>query len=148
MCAGPQRIVQDGDRLYFVLDGDGCRVEFEIEDSGARAYANAQTFTGASGTTGTIFSNNFHVFCRVRGTVSLDGVTKSVDAPAWRDHSWGARRWDSFVSSRSFGAEHGGARYRFASMVGTNGSFFRIGAISRGEESVPVAQAAHARARR
>ena len=76
VCAGPQRIVQDGDRLYFVLDGDGCRIEFEIEDSGQRAYANAQTFTGSSGATGTIFSNNFHVFCRVRGTVSLDGVTK------------------------------------------------------------------------
>ena len=141
VCAGAQRIVQDGERLYFVLDGDGCQVEFEIEDSGARSYANARTFTGSSGTAGTIFSNNFHVFCRVRGTVSLDGVTTQVDAPAWRDHSWGARRWDSFVSSRSFGAEHGGARYRFASMVGANGSFFRVGAISRGEESVPVAAA-------
>jgi hypothetical protein len=142
VCAGPQRIVQDGDRLYFVLDGDGCRVEFEIEDVGERAYANAQTFTGSSGAAGTIFSNNFHVFCRVRGTVSLDGVTTSVDAPAWRDHSWGARRWDSFVSSRSFGAEHDGVRYRFASMVGTNGSFFRVGAINRGGATVPVAEAA------
>ncbi len=142
VCAGPQRIVHDGDRLHFVLDGDGCRIEFEIEDCGARSYANAQTFTGSSGTSaGTIFSNNFHVFCRVRGTVSLDGVTTQIDAPAWRDHSWGARRWDSFVSSRSFGAEHGDVRYRFASMVGRNGSFFRVGAVSRGGEPVPVAGA-------
>jgi hypothetical protein len=141
VCAGPQRIVRDGDHLYFVLDGDGCRIEFEVEDSGPCSYANAQTFTGTSGATGTIFSNNFHVFCRVRGTVELDGIKTQVDAPAWRDHSWGARRWDSFVSSRSFGAEHGDVRYRFASMVGTNGSFFRVGAISRAGESVPVAGA-------
>jgi hypothetical protein len=141
VCAGPQRIVRDGDRLYFVLDGDGCRIEFEIEDSGARSYANAQTFTGTSGAAGTIFSNNFHVFCRVRGTVELDGTKTQIDAPAWRDHSWGARRWDSFVSSRSFGAEHRGVRYRFASMVGTNGSFFRVGAISRAGSSLPVAGA-------
>jgi hypothetical protein len=141
LCAGPQRIVRDGERLYFVLDGDGCRIEFEIEDSGPRSYANAQTFVGTAGTAGTIFSNNFHVFCRVRGTVSLDGTKTEVDAPAWRDHSWGARRWDSFVSSRSFGAEHGDDRYRFASMVGTNGSFFRVGAVSRAGESVPVSGA-------
>ena len=68
-----------------------------------------------------------------------------MDAPAWRDHSWGARRWDSFVSSRSFGGTHGkgaGAlHFRFASMVGVNGSFFRIGSLSRGGEPVPVAGA-------
>ncbi len=138
VCAGPQRMVHDGERLWFVLDGDGCRVEFEVHDAGPRSYANAQTFAGTAGATGTIFSNNFHVFCRVRGTVELDGTTTDVDAPAWRDHSWGARRWDSFVSSRSFGAEHGDLQFRFASMVGTNGNFFRIGAISRAGESVPV----------
>src|ERR1700722_6942775 len=33
--AGPQRIVREGDRVYFLLDGDGCRIEFEVEDSGA-----------------------------------------------------------------------------------------------------------------
>ena len=141
VCAGPQRMVHDGDRLFFVLDGEGCRIEFEVEDCGERSYANAATFRGSSGTAGTIFSNNFHVFCRVRGVVTLDGVTTEVDAPGWRDHSWGARRWDSFVSSRSFGAEHDGNRYRFASMVGANGSFFRVGAISRDGESVPVAEA-------
>jgi hypothetical protein len=141
VCAGPQRIVHDGGALYFVLDGEGCRVEFEIEDRGVRAYANARTFTGGSGSAGTIFSDNFHVFCRVRGTVELDGHKVDVDAPAWRDHSWGARRWDSFVSSRSFGAEHGDYQFRFASMVGSNSTFFRVGAISRGGESVPVADA-------
>ena len=75
---------------------------------GARSFANAKTFSGTSGATGTIFSNNFHVACRVSGTVELDGRrAEVVDAPAWRDHSWGVRRWDSFVSSRSFGGSHG-----------------------------------------
>ena len=79
-------------------------MELEIDDEGDRHYANAETFSGTAGAAGTIFSNNFHVFCRVRGTAELDGTKVEVDAPAWRDHSWGARRWDSFVSSRSFGA--------------------------------------------
>jgi hypothetical protein len=146
--AGPQRIFSDGERLHLVLDGgDGgeCRAELEITDEGERSYANAQTFTGTAGEAGTIFANNFHVFCRVRGTVELDGVRSEVDAPAWRDHSWGTRRWDSFVSSRSFGGSHGEGdgllRFRFASMVGVNGSFFRFGALERGGTRVGVADA-------
>jgi hypothetical protein len=145
VCAGPQRIVRDGERLYFVLDGDGCRIEFEIEDLGPRSYVNAQTFVGTAGTAGTIFSNNFHVACRVRGTVELDGARAEVDAPGWRDHSWGARRWDSFLSSRSFGGSHGSGdetlQFRYASLVGANGSFFRHGSLSRHGEPVPVAGA-------
>jgi hypothetical protein len=145
LCAGPQRLFHDGDALRFVLDGDGCHVEFEISDSGTRSYANAQTFTGTDGTAGTIFSNNFHVFCRVRGTVELDGTRAHIDAPGWRDHSWGSRRWDSFVSSRSFAASHGegdaALHIRYASMVGVNGSFFRHGSLSRGGEPLAVAAA-------
>ncbi|HEY6430025.1 MAG TPA: hypothetical protein VIX84_22575 [Acidimicrobiales bacterium] len=140
--AGPQRIFSDGERLRFVLEDAGCRAELEISDDGERAFANAKTFTGTTGETGTIFADNFHVFCRVRGVVELDGVRSDVDAPAWRDHSWGPRRWDSFVSSRSFGGSHGeGAelvRVRFASMVGANGSFFRYGGLERGGERVGV----------
>jgi hypothetical protein len=145
LCAGPQRLFHDGNGVRFVLEGDGCRVDFEVTDVGARAFANAQTFSGTAGTAGTIFSNNFHAFCRVRGTVELDGASVTVDASAWRDHSWGARRWDSFVSSRSFGGEHGqgddAVQFRFASMVGTNGSFFRVGVLERGGERLPVATA-------
>ncbi len=142
--AGPQRLFHDGERLRLSVDGDGCRVELEITDVGSRSFANAQTFTGNQGTAGTIFSDNFHVFCRVRGTVELDGTAAEIDAPGWRDHSWGARRWDSFVSSRSFGGSHGegGAlQFRFASMVGVNGSFFRSGSLVRHGERVPVAGA-------
>jgi len=145
LCAGPQRLFHDGSGLRFVLDGDGCRADLEITDVGSRSFANAQSFSGTAGTAGTIFSNNFHVFCRVRGTVELDGVAASIDAPGWRDHSWGVRRWDSFVSSRSFGGTHGrgdGAlQFRFASMVGANGSFFRFGSLTRHGEPVPVAGA-------
>jgi hypothetical protein len=143
LCAGPQRLFHDGGRMRFVLDGDGCRVDLEITDEGSRSFANAQSFTGTAGTAGTIFSNNFHVFCRVRGTVELDGVAAIVDAPGWRDHSWGARRWDSFVSSRSFGGTHGEGEgtlhFRFASMVGVNGSFFRYGSLESHGEPVPIA---------
>ncbi len=149
LCGGPQRIFHDGQALRFVLHAgsDGCRADLVISDEGDRSYANAQTFSGPSGKTGTIFSNNFHVACRVSGTVELDGRrSEVVDAPAWRDHSWGVRRWDSFVSSRSFGGSHGAGddalHFRFASMVGSNGSFFRIGALSRGGQKVPVAEAA------
>jgi hypothetical protein len=145
LCAGPQRLFHDGERLRFVLEDDACRVELDITDVGVRAFANAQTFGGTSGTAGTIFSNNFHVFCRVRGIVELDGTTLEVDAPGWRDHSWGARRWDSFVSSRSFGGEHGqgddALQFRFASMVGTNGSFFRVGVLERKGQRLPVTTA-------
>ena len=128
-------------------ESDGCRADLVISDEGDRSYANAQTFSGATGATGTIFSNNFHVACRVSGTVELDGRrSEVVDAPAWRDHSWGVRRWDSFVSSRSLGGSHGAGddalQFRFASMVGANGSFFRIGALSRGGQKLPVADAA------
>ena len=145
LCAGPQRLFHVGGRLRFLLDGDGCRAELEITDEGTRSFADAQSFTGTAGTAGTIFSNNFHVFCRVRGTVELDGATAEIDAPGWRDHSWGVRRWDSFVSSRSFGGTHGGGdsalQFRFASMVGVNGSFFRFGALTRHRQPVPVAGA-------
>jgi hypothetical protein len=146
LCGGPQRIFHDGASLRFALDGDGCQAELVITDEGERSLANAKTFSGPSGTTGTIFSNNFHVACRVTGEVELDGRSFSVvDAPAWRDHSWGVRKWDSFVSSRSFGGSHGtgddALHFRFASMVGSNGSFLRIGALTRGSEKVPLAHA-------
>ena len=145
LCAGPQRFFHDGAALRFVLDGDGCRAELEVIDEGPRSFANAQSFSGTAGAAGTIFSNNFHVACRVRGTVELDGTRAEIDAPGWRDHSWGARRWDSFLSSRSFGGSHcsGGAtlQFRYASLVGANGSFFRHGSLTRDNESVPVAGA-------
>ncbi len=146
LCAGPQKIFHDGARLRFVLDGDGCRLDLEVVDEGERSYANAQTFSGTGGTAGTIFSDNFHVFCRVRGSVEFDGLGAEIDAPAWRDHSWGVRRWDSFVSSRSFGGSHGTGeetlRFRFGSMVGVNGSFFRRGSLERDGHPLPVAEAA------
>ncbi len=146
LSAGPQRIFHDGALLRYMLDGDGCRADLVITDEGERSFATAKTFSGSSGATGTIFSNNFHVACRVTGTVELDGRhVQVIDAPAWRDHSWGVRRWDSFVSSRSFGGSHGvgddALHFRFASMVGSNGSFFRIGALTRAGEKIPVADA-------
>ncbi len=49
VCAGPQRLFHDGERLRFVLDGDGCRAELEITDEGPRSFANAQSFTGTAG---------------------------------------------------------------------------------------------------
>jgi hypothetical protein len=147
LCAGPQRIFHDGSQLRFVLDGDDCRADLVIADEGDWSFANAKTFSGTGGVAGTIFSNNFHVACRVTGRVEMDGRRfEVVDAPAWRDHSWGVRRWDSFVSSRSFGGSHGmghnALHFRFASMVGSNGNFFRIGALTRGGQKVPVADAA------
>lgn len=143
LTAGPQTLFHDGDRLRFVLDGDGCRVDLEIEDdAGSLTDTNARAFSGSLGATGAIFSNNFHVFCRVRGRVTLDGLTADVDAPAWRDHSWGVRRWDSFLASRSFGGSLGETlQFRYGSMVGVNGSFVRHGALIRDGQPLAVDRA-------
>jgi hypothetical protein len=144
LCAGPQRLFHDGNRLRFELDADDCHVEFEIEDAAhSPTRANAGAFSGSEGSTGAIFADNFHVFCRVRGTVMLDGRTVKVNAPAWRDHSWGVRHWDSFVSSRSFGGSFGETlQFRYGSMVSANGSFFRRGSLERNGEPLDVAEAA------
>ena len=139
--AGPQRLFHDGERLRFVLAGEGCHIDLQIEDdvdtlseSGAAAFAASD---GSSA--GAIFSNNFHVSCRVRGTATLDGRNAEIDAAAWRDHSWGIRRWDSFLSSRSFGGSFGESlQFRYGSMVGANGSFFRHGSLKRDGEEVAV----------
>jgi hypothetical protein len=143
LCAGPQRLFHDGDHMRFILDGDGCEVNLEIEDNlETFSEANANTFAGTKGSAGAIFSNNFHVSCRVRGTVTLDGTTAQIDAPAWRDHSWGVRHWDSFLSSRSFGGQFGDSvHFRYGSMVGANGSFFRQGSLVRDGQPAEVASA-------
>ena len=141
LSAGPQRLFHDGERLRFVLQGDGCVVDLEIDDDpDSFVEANAETFSGSRGSAGAIFSNNFHTFCMVRGTVTLDGRTEEVQGPGWRDHSWGVRRWESFLSSRSFGGTFGpSSHFRYGSMVGANGSFFRQGSLTRHGEPVAVA---------
>jgi predicted secreted hydrolase len=118
-------------------------MELAVEDEpGSVVETDARAFAGSKGSAGAIFSNNFHAFCRVRGSVTLDGRTAAVDAPAWRDHSWGVRRWDSFVASRSFGGSFGESlQFRYGSMVGVNGSFFRHGSLVRDGVPVPVASA-------
>jgi hypothetical protein len=142
VAAGPQRLFHDGKSLRFRLDAEGCRIDFEIEDD-ERSFtdADAQAFAGSSGAAGSIFTSHFNACCRARGTVELDGHTAEVDAPAWRDHSWGVRRWDSFTSSRSFGGSLGSLEFRFGSMVGANGSFFRRGTLIRDGEPVEVTRA-------
>lgn len=142
LIAGPQQLFRDGDRLRFALDGEGCRMDLEIvDDPGSLTVADAQAFHGWAGATGTIFANNFHTSCRVRGRVTLDGRTAQIDAPAWRDHSWGVRRWDSFLASRSCGGACGPLEFRYGSMVGANGSFRRFGSLTRGGTPVDVASA-------
>jgi len=144
LSAGPQRLFHDEDGLRFVLDADGCRMDLQIEDDPASLVdSTGEAFAGSKGSAGAIFSRNFHVFCRVRGTVILDGQTRHIDAPAWRDHSWGVRRWDSFLASRSFGGSFGESlQFRYGSMVGVNGSFFRHGSLIRDGAPLAVASAA------
>ncbi len=143
LSAGPQRLFHDGERLRFVLEGDGCQMDLEIEDDTASlTEMGATAFAGSKGSAGAIFSSSFHAFCRARGLVTLDGRTVEVDAAAWRDHSWGVRHWDSFVSSRSFGGSFGESlQFRYGSMVGANGSFFRQGSLVRDGDSVAVTSA-------
>ena len=129
--AGPQQLFHDGDRMRFVLEGDGCHIDLYIEDEvDTVSESSAETFVGSKGSTGAIFSNNFHTSCRAEGLVTLDGRTTKINASAWRDHSWGVRRWDSFLSSRSFGGSFGDSlQFRYGSMVGANGSFYRQGSL-------------------
>ena len=143
LSAGPQRLFHDGERLRFVLEGEGCRIELEVEDDAdSLTEVDAGAFAGSKGSTGAIFSNNFHAFCRVRGTVVLDGDSVEIDAPAWRDHSWGVRRWDSFLASRSFGGSFGDSlQFRYGSMVGANNSFFRHGSLIQDGRPLDVTSA-------
>lgn len=143
LVAGPQRLFHDGDQLRFALDTDECRVDLEIiDDHASLHWANANAFKGGTGASGEIFSNNFHLFCRVRGSVVLGDRSADVDGWAWRDHSWGVRRWDSFLASRSFGGSWGTeVQFRYGSMVGANGSFMRHGSLVRDGGELPVVSA-------
>ncbi len=142
LAAGPQRLFHDGERLRFVLETDTCRMDLVLEDEAdSLSVSGANTFAGSKGAAGAIFSNNFHAACRASGSVSLDGRTAMISAPAWRDHSWGVRHWDSFLSSRSFGGSFGDLQFRYGSMVGANGSFFRQGSLTDRGETLNVASA-------
>ena len=142
LSAGPQRLFHDGEQVRFVLEGDGCQLDLElVDDESSLHWANAAAFRGSQGASGEIFSNNFHVFCRVRGTATLGRHTAAIDGWGWRDHSWGVRKWDSFVASRSFGGSLGPMRFRYGSMVGTNGSFVRHGSLERDGRAVAVVSA-------
>jgi hypothetical protein len=134
LLAGPQRLFHDGTDLRFVLDADGCQADLVVEDEpGPAERVGASAFAGAA----TILANNFHVFCRVRGTVAMDGRAFEINGRGWRDHSWGVRKWDSFLASRSFGGAWGSdLEFRYGSMVGVNGTFFRHGALVR--DGVPL----------
>ncbi|MGB8405879.1 MAG: hypothetical protein WCE30_17595 [Mycobacterium sp.] len=143
LVAGPQRLFHDGDVLRFVLAGESCHMDVVIEDD-PRSFTDATegAFAGNGTAAGTILSSHFNAFGRVRGTVSLADRTAEVDAFAWRDHSWGVRRWDSFSSSRSFGGSFGDAlQFRYGSMVGVNGAFFRRGSLVRDGEPLEVVRA-------
>jgi len=131
IAAGRQRLFHDGRALRFVLDAEGCTMDLELRDEAGATALTGAAFRGSKGTAGAIFSNNFHTGCRVVGWVRLDGREARVDAPGWRDHSWGVRRWDSFLASRSFGGSRGPLVFRYGSMVGSNGSFFRRGSVER-----------------
>jgi hypothetical protein len=138
--AGPQRLYHDGQALRFRLEAEKCNLDLVIEDE-EHTFERSQptTFAGGNGSAGVIFSKNFHVFCRVRGSVTLGDREAVIDARGWRDHSWGVRRWDSFLSSRSFAGSFGSeVQFRYASMVGANGTFFRHGALVRGGRRDPV----------
>ena len=144
VCAGPQRIFHDGWRLRYVLDGDGCRADLEITDEGERSFANAKT-------------------SRVpQGRPARSSPTTSTGLPPSR------ARWSSTVSKRKWSTPPPGGttlgratlgqlrlqpQLRWLTRVGDhaltslridgrlNGSFFRIGALTRGGEKIPVLEA-------
>jgi hypothetical protein len=139
--SGPQRLYHDGESLRFQLDAEGCRVAFAVVDD-HRSFADAGArASGPDGAAGAIYSSHFNVACRVQGEVELGGRVLHVDAPAWRDHSWGVRRWNSFTASRSFGGSWGHFQFRYGSRVGADGSFFRRGSVTRDGQELEIAEA-------
>ena len=132
-----------------MLDGesDGCRADLVISDEGDRSYANAKTFSGSSGAAG------HHLLQQLprglpgaAGTVELDGRRSRWSTPrpgAITPGACGAGTASSRAAASAARTAHGddALQFRFASMVGSNGSFFRIGSLSRGGEKLPVADA-------
>jgi len=112
-----------------VLDADGCSLDLTIED-----VPGSVDWIESSGNEldGRIYSEHYNGHCRVTGTAALGGHRFDVDAPGWRDHSWGVRHWSSIACTRSLGGAFGGGdTFNFLSFLGTDGSLLRRGHVSR-----------------
>jgi hypothetical protein len=126
LSTGPQSLFHDGEQLRFQLEEEGCDIDLVVEDMGA-----APTQHGASLDT-RIYTNHFNSNCRFRGTARLAGRTYEVDAPGWRDHSWGPRKWDSFPVNRVLVANFGEDLAISAIVqVWTEGALTRRGQLTR-----------------
>ena len=141
---GRQQLVHDGQHLRFLIDDPACRVDFEVVDVPESVVVPGPRPAIGDGSDGggVFFSGHFNARCRVRGTVEMAGRRAEIDAPAWRDHSWGVRRWDSFCSSRSFSGGDGAAtHYGFYSVLGVDGTFRRGGVLVLDGRTLDVKEA-------
>jgi hypothetical protein len=101
---GAYQAFYDGGLMVRVDDQD-CRLEFDLEDF----YPRTDFFGAAAGAVRDLAPNHFETSGRIRGTAVLADQRYEVDGLFHRDHSWGIRHWDSFLSHRwvvgSFGPE-------------------------------------------
>ena len=140
LCAGPQRLFHDGDAA--ALRARRRRLPGRPRDRRTRGRGPSPTrrrSPGTAGTAGTIFSNNFHVFCRVRGTVELDGATDDgrrarVARPLVGRAPLGQLRLEPELRGDTAGvtAPCSSASRRWSA---TNGSFFRFGRLGQARAS-------------
>ena len=102
---GRYRQVHDG-KMRYLVDDDDLHVELEVEDF----YPRTDFFPPDAGTVSEDFASA-HYECSgaISGSVRLGGTDYEVDGLCHRDHSWGARRWDTLLNHRwmpgTFGPE-------------------------------------------
>jgi hypothetical protein len=94
-CDGRYRAQYDGGMTIRVVDDD-CRLELELEDF----YPRMDFFGAAAGDVRKVAPHHFETSGRIRGTAELASTRFEVDGLFHRDHSWGIRHWDSFLTHR------------------------------------------------
>lgn len=133
--AGPQRLFFDGEHLRLKLDHPECQLDLVLED----IASSAEKFDD-SGKMGSVYSSHFNMHCHVRGSVVLGGARLVVkDGMGWRDHSWGPRRWDRFLTHRSFHGSFGqDLNFHLLTLLTDDGTLVRRGHLVRGGEVIKV----------
>ena len=136
---GPQAMFHDGEALRFLLASDDCRLDLVVHDPpGWLTWIEKST----NALDGKIYSDHYNGHCRVSGEATLAGRSYEIDAMAWRDHSWGARHWDSIACTRSLGGGFDtGLTFSILTFLGTDGTLLRRGYVARDGKRVPMREA-------
>ncbi len=90
---GPLRLQLDGDGVASSVSFSGDQVSIALRFSGAhRAYRYS---THPAGCPSFFADDRLEQAGTAEGTLHVDGIAHSFEAPCQRDHSWGERDWDA-----------------------------------------------------